>query len=91
MPSTWFLSGSADAYVGNAVTASYLIKKHNYNNLSFSGETEYSSDHKHIRVVKSNIILAGIIKTALSPSQQRTGPRFQITGLVWGFKAPRSL
>ena len=58
------VSGSADAYVGNAVTASYLIKKHNYNNLSFSGETEYSSDHS-IGVVKSNIILAGIIKKAL--------------------------
>jgi diguanylate cyclase (GGDEF)-like protein len=58
-------SGLADAYVGNAVTASYLIKKYHYNNLSFSGQTEYSSDHS-IGIVKSNVILAGIMKKALA-------------------------
>ncbi len=34
-------SNVADAYVGNAITASFLIKKFGYQNLSFSGETEY--------------------------------------------------
>ena len=57
-------SGLADAYVGNAVTASYLIKKHHYDNLSFSGQTEYSSDHS-IGIVKNNTILAGIMNKAL--------------------------
>ena len=57
-------AGSADAYVGNAVTASYVIKKLGYQNLSFSGETEYSSNHS-IGINKSKPILASAISKAL--------------------------
>ncbi len=57
-------SNVADAYVGNAITASFLIKKFGYQNLSFSGETEYSSNHS-IGVRKNNKILLGIFHKAL--------------------------
>ena len=58
-------SGNADAYVGNAVTANYLIKKHDYHHLSFSGQTEYSSNHS-IGIIKGNMVLAGILEKALA-------------------------
>ena len=57
-------SDTADAYVGNARTASHLIKKFGYQNLSFSGETEYSSNHS-IGVKKGNEILLSIFQKAL--------------------------
>ncbi len=58
-------SGAADAYVGNAVTANYLIKKHDYHHLSFSGQTEYSSNHS-IGIIKGNMVLADIMEKALA-------------------------
>lgn len=54
----------ADAYVGNARTASHLIKKFGYQNLSFSGETEYSSNHS-IGIKKGNKILLSAFQKAL--------------------------
>lgn len=57
-------SNMADAYVGNAITASFLIKKLGYNNLSFSGETEYSSNHS-IGIRKGNEVLLSIFNKAL--------------------------
>lgn len=57
--------GKADAYVGNGVTASYLIRQLGYNNLSYSGQTEYNSAHS-IGVIKKNKVLANIIHKALS-------------------------
>ncbi len=57
-------SEMADAYVGNAVTASHLIKKLGYQNLSFSGETGYSSSHS-IGINKNNVILHSIVSKAL--------------------------
>ena len=56
--------GDADAYVGNAVTASFVIRKLAYHNLSFSGETEYSSNHS-IGIVKPNKHLASVVTKAL--------------------------
>ena len=57
--------GQADAYVGNGVTASYLIRKYGYHNLSYSGQTKYTSSHS-IGVVKSKPILASIMKKVIS-------------------------
>jgi len=57
--------GKADAYVGNGVTASYLIRNLGYNNLSYSGQTEYSSSHS-IGFIKKNEMLASIVQKALS-------------------------
>ena len=58
-------TGKADAYVGNAVTASYLIKTHHFDNLSYSGQTEYASNHS-IGIVKGNPILTSIMLKALA-------------------------
>ena len=58
-------ANTADAYVGNAITASHIIKKFGYKNLSFSGETEYSSDHT-IGVTKENKLLLSIMQKGLA-------------------------
>ncbi|GAA0402171.1 hypothetical protein GCM10009133_08670 [Cocleimonas flava] len=58
-------SGLVDAYVGNAVAAGYLINKYHFHDLSFSGQTEYSSTYS-IGIVKSNMMLVGIIKKVLA-------------------------
>ncbi len=57
--------GQADAYVGNGVTASYLIRSLGYHNLSYAGQTEYSSSHS-IGFIKQNEILANIVQKALA-------------------------
>ncbi len=57
--------GEAEAYVGNGVTASYLIRSLGYHNLSYSGQTEYSSSHS-IGFTKRNEILASTVKKALA-------------------------
>ncbi len=57
--------GKADAYVGNGVTASYLIRGLGYHNLSYSGQTEYSSSHS-IGFTKENTILTSVVQKALS-------------------------
>ena len=57
-------SDMADAYVGNARTASHLIKKFGYQNLTFSGETEYSSNHS-IGIKKGNEVLLSIFQKTL--------------------------
>lgn len=57
-------SDMADTYIGNAITASHLIKKFGYQNLSFSGETEYSSNHS-IGLRKGNKVLLNIFQKAL--------------------------
>ena len=57
-------ANKADAYIGNAVTASYLIKKMGFHNLFYSGETPYSSNHS-IVVIKHNPLLASIMNKTL--------------------------
>ena len=62
-------SGAADAYIGNAVTANKLITQLGYHNLSFAGNTEYSSAHS-VGIVKHdarhNVMLSGIVTKALA-------------------------
>lgn len=75
--------GKADAYVGNAVSASYLSKKLGLDNLFFSGNTEYSSDH-HIGIIKPNPILASIMEKTIASIDEVT--RQQITNKWFGMK-----
>jgi diguanylate cyclase (GGDEF)-like protein/PAS domain S-box-containing protein len=56
--------GLADAYVGDASTANYIIKKNGFVSLRFSGQTEYRSIHS-VAVVKTHPELAGIIAKAM--------------------------
>lgn len=62
-------NGSADAYVGDAGSTSYIIKKHNLLHLRFSGETVYNSQHS-VAVVKSEPVLASIINKAMASISQ---------------------
>ncbi|WP_256645989.1 diguanylate cyclase domain-containing protein [Thermomonas paludicola] len=52
--------GKADAYVGDAGAANYVIKKHDLLNLRFSGQTEYTSAQS-FAVTKNNAELAAIL------------------------------
>jgi len=64
--------GDADAYVGNAETARKVIQENGFYNLSFSGETEFSSSHS-IGVVKPNKILLSVLNktlTSVSPANK---------------------
>ncbi|MEH6456332.1 MAG: EAL domain-containing protein [Cocleimonas sp.] len=78
----------ADAYVGNAITASYLIKMFGHQNLTFSGETDYSSDHS-IGVRKGNEILLGIFQKALESISLEN--RKAITNYWFGMKVEKSI
>ncbi|MDO6561841.1 EAL domain-containing protein [Amphritea sp. 1_MG-2023] len=57
--------GDADAFVGDATAASYVMKKEGIHNLSFSGQTEYQSAYR-IGVNQANTILLAVIQKALS-------------------------
>jgi diguanylate cyclase (GGDEF)-like protein/PAS domain S-box-containing protein len=59
------LDGSVDAYVGDASTANYMIKKNGFLSLRFSGQTEYRSIHS-VAVVKSHPELASIVAKAMA-------------------------
>ena len=61
----------ADAYIGNAVTASFIIKKMGFHTLFYSGTTPYSSDHS-IGIVKSNPLLTSVVHKALASIDQKT-------------------
>ncbi|PWQ95853.1 EAL domain-containing protein [Leucothrix arctica] len=63
-------TNKADAYIGNAVTASYLIKKMGFHNLFYSGDTPYSSNHS-IGVIKHNPLLASIMNKTLASINQK--------------------
>lgn len=56
--------GRADAFVGDATAASYVMKKEAILNLSFSGHTDYKSEYR-VGVAKGNPVLLGIIQKAL--------------------------
>lgn len=58
------LDGSADAYVGDASTANYTIKKNGFLSLRFSGQTEYRSLHS-VATTKTHPELASIISKAM--------------------------
>ncbi|MDP1872415.1 MAG: PAS domain S-box protein [Gallionella sp.] len=59
------LNGTADAYVGDASTANYTIKKNGFLSLRFSGQTEYHSIHS-VAVTRMHPELASIISKAMS-------------------------
>jgi len=81
-------SNVAEAYVGNAITASFLIKKFGYQNLSFSGETEYSSNHS-IGVRKGNKVLLGIFQKTLDSISLES--RKAITNHWFGMEVKQSI
>lgn len=64
-------ANQADAYIGNAVTGSYLIKQMGLHSLFYSGTTPYSSNHS-IGIVKDNPILSSIMVKALDSINQKT-------------------
>ena len=64
-------ANQADAYIGNAVTASFIIKKLGFHNLFYSGTTPYSSNHS-IGIVKSNPMLTSVMHKALASIDQKT-------------------
>ena len=57
-------SGEVDAYVGDLGLADYLIKKNDFSNLRFSGQTEYFSD-QGFAVTKNNAELLSILNKAV--------------------------
>ena len=74
--------GRADAFVGDATSASYTMKQESILSLSFSGHTDYQSDFR-MAVNKSNPILASIIEKALASitQQERAAIYDQWSGL----------
>lgn len=59
------VEGKADAYIGDAASATYAFKTAGFMNLQFSGQTDYRSEHR-IAVVKSNPELASIMEKTLA-------------------------
>ncbi|WP_372597336.1 EAL domain-containing protein [Amphritea sp.] len=57
--------GGADAFVGDATAASFVMKQEGILNLNFSGHTDYQSDFR-IGVYHENPLLSGIIQKALN-------------------------
>lgn len=57
-------SGEVNAYVGDLGLADYLIKKNDFSNLRFSGQTEYFSD-QGFAVTKNNAELLSILNKAV--------------------------
>lgn len=53
-----------DAYVGDVGLADYVLRKHNFNNLRFSGQTEYFSNQS-FAVTKDNQELLSILNKAM--------------------------
>lgn len=57
--------GEVDAYVGDVGLSDYLIKKYNFSNLRFSGQTEYFSN-QGFAVTKNNQELLSILNKAVN-------------------------
>jgi len=66
---TMVSSGRADAYIGDAASANYAIKREGMLNLSFSGDTTYQSHHR-MAATKANPELAGLLAKALADIPQ---------------------
>ncbi len=62
-------SGKADAYIGDAASANYVIKREGMLNLSFSGDTHYQSHHR-MAATKANPELATLLAKALADIPQ---------------------
>jgi len=63
------LDGQADAYVGDASTANYMVKKNGLLSLRFSGQTQYNSQHS-VATIKTHPELASIISKAMNTISQ---------------------
>ncbi|MGZ8158623.1 MAG: EAL domain-containing protein [Methylobacter sp.] len=61
--------GKADAYIGDAASANYAIRKEGMLNLSFSGEANYKSLHR-MAVTRTNPELASLLAKALADIPQ---------------------
>lgn len=66
---TMVSSNKADAYIGDAASANYAIKREGMLNLSFSGDTNYKSYHR-MAATKANPELASILAKALADIPQ---------------------
>jgi len=62
-------SGKADAYLGDAASANYAVKREGMLNLSFSGDTHYKSLHR-MAATKANPELASLLDKALADIPQ---------------------
>lgn len=62
--------GKADAYVGDAASLNFLIKKASESKLRFSGTTEYTSAHS-MAVIHRHPELLGILEEALTAIPQK--------------------
>ena len=62
-------SNKVDAYIGDAASANYAIKREGMLNLSFSGDTHYKSWHR-MAVTKANPELASLLGKALADIPQ---------------------
>lgn len=63
------MNGKADAYVGDAGTTHYMIKKHGLLTLRYSGHTEYKSEHS-VAISKNHPELASIVTKAMASIPQ---------------------
>jgi len=61
--------GKVHAYIGDAVSANYVLQQENTYNLMFSGQTEYQSEFR-IGILKNNPELFSIMKKALANISQ---------------------
>lgn len=58
-------SGEVDAYIGDAASANYAVKREGMLNLNFSGDTHYKSWHR-MAATKANPELASLLAKALA-------------------------
>lgn len=58
-------NGRAEAFVGDATAAGYVMKQEGILNLSFAGQTDYDSEFS-VGVLHHNTVLSGIIDKALN-------------------------
>ncbi len=61
--------GKVHAYIGDAVSANYVMQQENMDSLMFSGQTEYQSEFR-IGILKNNPELLSIMKKALANISQ---------------------
>lgn len=64
------VDGKVDAYVGDAGSTNYAIKKNGLLSLRFSGQTSYSSQHS-VATLKSEPELASIVAKAMASISQQ--------------------
>ncbi len=62
-------SGDADAYVGDAATSSYAVKREGFLELQFAGDTEYRSEHR-MAATTANPELVSLIAKVLNDIPQ---------------------